>query len=156
MSQSSHQEYPNCELCDCTMDEDSYGGSCCSQCPRHVEHMCSDCSAWNEDETQLLCPECKQAEAQPEPEQAEPAQPDPATRIMTELSIDHYSDMYGDSLECSPDSIQEYWANMGQDFADCYDTEWYGLIMVPNVEKTIDWAYICDRVCEKCPQWTRA
>lgn len=59
----SQQEYPDCECCgDMILDEQSYGGSCSPDCPHHVEHMCSGCVAWNKDQTQLLCPDCKKSE----------------------------------------------------------------------------------------------
>lgn len=81
-------------------------------------------------------------------------QPDPATRIMADISYDHYSAMYEDEPEYLPsENVRSYWFDMCQDFSECYDEEWFGIMMVKQAESSVDWDYVRDSICDKCPQW---
>lgn len=80
-----------------------------------------------------------------------------ASELMAEFSVAHFSDCSGDEdTLLTPECICDYWERMGEDFSDCYDAEWYGLVMVKAVKETIDWEYVCDAVCDACPQWLRS
>ena len=83
--------------------------------------------------------------------------PNSATRIMAEVSTYHYSDMSGvGPCYLDPEGIQDYWFRMAEDYCECYDEEWYGIMMVKAAQASIDWEYVRDSVCDVCPQWLRS
>lgn len=79
-----------------------------------------------------------------------------ATRIMAEASFWQYEGVSTNKEKnyLAPHHIRWYWEQMCEDFPEDYDQEWFGIMMVKAAEASVDWYYVCDYVCDRCPQWS--
>ena len=67
--------------------------------------------------------------------------------MMYNFTIAQYDDMCDDTIEIM--DPRSFWEGMLNDFPDVYDCEWYALIGIPVVEKTINWDFITNKYKER-------
>lgn len=68
-----------------------------------------------------------------------------ATAKMIAATYDQFYTM-GDEMP-SADDCRDYWLSMLEDCPDAYEEDWYALVGVPAIEKTIDWEAVSEEVC---------
>jgi hypothetical protein len=71
-----------------------------------------------------------------------------ASRIILQEFLDNGKDV-NHSCYSNPDKLQTWFHKYAKDNAEKYDEKWFALIVIPAVEKTINWSWISKELIKK-------